>query len=151
MGAVVPIPTLPELLVASKILPSKPVPVNLSEEFKIRSNPLLLLGIPSFIQALIVRFSPSLALIELVIVLGTLSTLLITTSPLAVILSLSLLLVLNTRSLLSVVPMNCVRGLIQAFPESPHPPPVAACQRALPTASVVSTYPLVAPEDIRRL
>jgi hypothetical protein len=53
----------------------------------------------------------------------------------------SMLFLLNTRSVLSVVPMNWVSGLVHVLPESPHPLVAAACQVALPDASVVSTYP----------
>jgi hypothetical protein len=45
------------------------------------------------------------------------------------------------RSISSVVPMNCVSGLVPAFPESDQPLVVAGCQLALPRASVVRTYP----------
>ena len=55
----------------------------------------------------------------------------------------SILFLLNTRSLLSVVPMNCVRGLVHELPTRDHPPNPEACQLALPDASVVRTYPSV--------
>ena len=42
-----------------------------------------------------------------------------------------------------------MRGLVPALPVSPHPPPAASCQVALPLASEVRTYPDVAPEEIR--
>jgi len=61
----------------------------------------------------------------------------------------SILFLLNTRSWLSVVPMNCVSGLVPELPVSPHPPPEASCHVALPEASEVRTYPEVAPEEIR--
>ena len=61
----------------------------------------------------------------------------------------SILFRLNTRSASSVVPMNCVSGLVPAFPVSPHPPPAASCHVALPEASEVRTYPEVAPDDTR--
>ena len=57
----------------------------------------------------------------------------------------SILFLLNTRSWLSVVQMNCVRGLVPALPVSPHHPLADACQLAFPDASVVSTYPADAP------
>ena len=41
--------------------------------------------------------------------------------------------------------MNCVTGLVPAFPVSPHHPLGAASQRAFPDASVVRTYPVDAP------
>lgn len=56
---------------------------------------------------------------------------------------------LNTRSVLSVVPMKSVSGLVPALPASPHPPPEASCHVALPDASEVRTYPDVAPDDTR--
>ena len=65
--------------------------------------------------------------------------------PLLVILNCSALLVRNTRSLASVVPMNCVAGLVPELPVSPHHPPDDACQLAFPDASVVSTYPVDTP------
>lgn len=39
--------------------------------------------------------------------------------------------------------MNCQRVI--AFPANPHPEDAAACQLAFPRASVVRTYPAVAP------
>ena len=63
----------------------------------------------------------------------------------------SMLFRLKTRSVLSVVPMKSVRGLVPTFPVSPQPAPTATCHVALPEASLVSTYPEVAPDDIRRL
>ena len=57
----------------------------------------------------------------------------------------STLLVRIMKSLASVVPMNCVTGLVPELPVSPHHPPDAACQEAFPDASVVRTYPLDAP------
>ncbi len=42
-----------------------------------------------------------------------------------------------------------MRGLVPAFPASPHPPLAATCHVALPEASEVRTYPEVAPEEIR--
>lgn len=45
--------------------------------------------------------------------------------------------------------MNCVSGLVPALPVSPHPELEASCHVALPEASLVRTYPLVAPEEIR--
>ena len=65
--------------------------------------------------------------------------------PELVILSCSILLVLNTKSLASVVQMNWVAGSVPAFPVSPHHPLAAACQEAFPDASVVRTYPVDAP------
>ena len=65
--------------------------------------------------------------------------------PEFVIRNFSVLLVLNTRSWLSVVPMNCVAGLVHPLPERDHPAPDVACQEAFPDASVVRTYPLDAP------
>ncbi len=46
--------------------------------------------------------------------------------------------------------MNCVSGLVPAFPARDHPDEAAACHVALPVASEVSTYPDVAPDDTRR-
>ena len=37
-----------------------------------------------------------------------------------------------------------MRGLVPAFPASPHPPLAATCHVALPEASEVRTYPEVA-------
>lgn len=62
----------------------------------------------------------------------------------------SILFLLNTRSWLSVVPMNCVSGLVPALPVRAHPEVAATCQVAFPEASEVRTYPLVAPDDTRR-
>jgi hypothetical protein len=59
----------------------------------------------------------------------------------------SILFRLNTRSWLLVVPINCPRVIV--FPANPHPDVAADCQLALPSASVVSTYPEVAPDEIR--
>ncbi len=53
-----------------------------------------------------------------------------------------MLFLLKTRSLLSVVQINCVSGFVDELPERDHPP---FCQLALPEASVVRTYPLDAP------
>ena len=51
----------------------------------------------------------------------------------------STLFVFITRSLASVVPMNCSAGLVPALPASHHTLLFGVCQLALPDASVVST------------
>lgn len=56
----------------------------------------------------------------------------------------SMLFLLNTRSVLSVVPMNCVRGLVPELPVSPHALSLRVCHVALPETSEVRTYPEVA-------
>lgn len=52
----------------------------------------------------------------------------------------SILFLLNTRSWLSVVPMNCVSGLVPALPVRAHPAPAhpAGCHVAIPPL-IVST------------
>lgn len=41
--------------------------------------------------------------------------------------------------------MNCVSGSVPALPERAHPEFATDCQLAFPDASVVRTYPSVAP------
>ena len=56
-----------------------------------------------------------------------------------------MLLALNTRSSLSIVPMKLPASEPIAFPESPHAEFATDCQLAFPVTSVVSIYQFIAP------
>lgn len=61
-----------------------------------------------------------------------------------------MLFLLNTRSVLSVVPMKFVRAFVPELPVRAHDLLLRVCQVAFPDASLVRTYPEVAPDDTRR-